>query len=563
MSSDSTRSDYAGSIDPREIIFLFRNNLGKIIFCVVLAIGAMGLYLLQVRPVYASTAMLEVTPNPKEDPNASEVDSSDTLKTIELKIGSQAVLLGVIKADHLADDPAFAPLGSAGKGDSLVAPALAQIAEWLRSFHVDSIADRLAPAPVPRSYSDIELVDLFRRKLSVSMVRGSRLIAVTAQDNNPEKARHLAQAVIDEFFRQSWNGRTRDSTAARDLLLGEAKRMGGDLRTAEEKLEAYREKYNAVSLEERQNIVVERLRDLNQQVSNAKNTRLAMEADQDQVRRLVDSDPERLLSIRNVAELPEIVDLRKEIALHEAEVATLAQRYGPGFHPRRSFRPKVRQLEDLQAPPSQRHPRAGGLINQSYESARATEAALTQALNEQEKAALDLDRIAIPYHALEREVQADASMYQKVLDTLKQTDVTHGLMSANDVNGAQIGIVSPPLVPHQAAWPAPRLFLALAAAGGLFLGCGVALASRAFDTTLLSVDDTEAFLGLSVLATIPRSRHRKLDSHPTVLRHPASVLKPKASDPSARPSLFSAPRTSVARCFSPARCRGKARAIVP
>jgi len=41
------------------------------------------------------------------------------------------------------------------------------------------------------------------------------------------------------------------------------------------------------------------------------------------VRRLADSDPDQLLSIRSIAELPEILDLRKQLTLQDAQVATL------------------------------------------------------------------------------------------------------------------------------------------------------------------------------------------------------------------------------------------------
>ncbi len=93
------------------------NNLGKIFFCVLLAVGAVAVYLNHVHPVYASTVMLEVAP-PDTSQNSTnpppDLSSSDILKTMELKIASQSVLLKVIKDNHLADDPNFTMAPSGG-----------------------------------------------------------------------------------------------------------------------------------------------------------------------------------------------------------------------------------------------------------------------------------------------------------------------------------------------------------------------------------------------------------------------------------------------------------------
>lgn len=510
----------AGTVDPKELVHLLRNNLGKMAFCTVVAVGIAVLYLHVTRPVYTSTALLEVGQAAPQSQNLTEVDTLDNLKTIELKLASRPVLLGVARENHLADDPAFAaPTAPGFLPDSDFGRWLAAAAgDFLRLIH----ADRLIAAPAPASgrLSESEQAKRLASMVSANVVRGSRLISLSVEAHRPEQAQQLAQAVIDEFFRQSREGRHRDSVSAREQLLAEAKRVGEEFKASEEKLEVYRDKYNAVSLQERQNIVVDRLRELNQQVAAAKNTRMGMEAEQATVRTLADTDPDQLLSIHAIADLPEILDLRKQLALQESQMATLAQRFGP-LHP--TMIQGKSQLDELHALLRAALRKACDRLVQSYESVKATEAALEASLSEQEKAALELDRIAIPYHALERDAQANAGAYQKVLDELKQSDVTHGLVSENDVNGIDIRVVEPPPVPVRSTRPRPKLLLGLATAVGLFLGCGLTLVSRALDNSISSVDEAESFCGLPVLASVPRSRHHRLNAQPLVLRYPASA----------------------------------------
>jgi len=526
--AEHAKASGAGTVDLWEMIHLFRNNLGKIFFCVLLAVGTVVVYLHHVHPVYASTVMLEVAPD--TDQNSAnpppDLDSSDILKTIELKIASQSVILKVINDKHLADDPNFTQAPAEG------AFLNAEFVQWLRESTFNFLklirADRFidlsslktAPPRPGQSYSDAELVQKFMAKISVNLVRGSRLISVTVEDWDPKNAQRLAQAVTDEFFQESLDEQGKDTASAHELLLAEAKRISEELRASEEKLAAYRDKYNAVSLQEQQNIVVERLRDLNQQVTAAQNTRLALEPDEEQVRHLADADPEQLLSIRSIAGQPEVTDLRKQIALQEAEVANLAKRYGP-LHP--TLIQARSQLDELRSALHASIRKAGNLIIQSYESAQATERAMASALAEQEKASLELDRIAIPYHTLEREVQANNSVYQKVLENLKQTDVSHRTASANDIDGVNIRVIAQPLVPMQPVRPRAKLLLALSAAAGLFVGCGSALFSRALDNTVSSVDHAESFLGLPVLTTVTRSRQPRFKGKPAVLKYPASA----------------------------------------
>ena len=513
--------NYRETLDLREVVHLFRDHFWKIFLCVALGVSLALLYLRHASPTYTSSAMLEVTQRSKDGAAPTEVETSELLKTVELKLASQAVLLAVIKANNLAADPEFLmPPPGLFSRDSV---PMQWVNERLASIGLPNIlpaaAERSDAAPVA-GLSESELVKLFESKVDVHVMRGSRLISLQVEDRNPERARHLTQAIIDEFFAQSRNARRQDASSSQELLTAEVKRVGEEFRTAQEKLEAYRSKYNAVSLAERQNIVVERLRDLNQQVAAAKNTRLAREAEFAQVTRLASAPPEQLLSIRSIGDLPEILDLRKQVALKDADVATLAQRYGP-LHP--TMIQGKSELSELTSSFHSAIRKATNRIRESHESAKAVERSLEQALAEQEKAALELDRIAIPYNALEREAQANGEMYRKILDEVNRSTVERGLTSMNDANGIDIRIVEAPLAPIQPSRPRRNLLLAISVAAGLFMGCGLALGARAMDTSVTSVDAAEATLGLPVLATVPRSRHHRLNDRPVVLRYPASA----------------------------------------
>ena len=536
----------SGTIDLWDILHLLRSHAGKIAFCVLLSVAAGLYYLAHALPVYASTVLLEVAPNPAAADKSADLsadDLADVQRTIELKLTSPAVLWRVIQQNHLDTDPAFTQPSAA---NALTSAAVVQglatdLAAILHRLKADRYVDlrQLDPPPAPGAAapSEVELVHRLAGRVTVTAARGSRLISLTVDDRDPQKARQLAQSIIDEFYQESFDERRSTLAASRNLLLAEVRRDSDALRTAEEKLEAYRKKYNAVSLEDQQNIVVDRLRELNQQVAEAQDARLARESDAQQVRRMADTDPEQLLSLRSVAEAPEVVDLRKQVALQEAAVATLAKRYGP-LHP--TMIQAQSELRTLHQALDASIQKAGNRIVQTYESARQTEDFLRAALAAQEHASMQLAGLAIPYHALERDVQADAAIYGKVLAALKQMDVTQSLMVRNDVDGLTVRTIGRPLAPTRPARPRRKLVLALSMVAGLFLGCGSALVARALDNTVSSVDGAEDLLHLPVLTTVPRSRHQRLASLPVVARYPRSGVAEAYR--SLRTSLAALPR---------------------
>ena len=99
---------------------------------------------------------------------------------------------------------------------------------------------------------------------------------MVAEEQSPERAQKLAKTILDQFFEQSANRRHQLSSTVRESLIAEADRVSKSVESAEQRMEAYQEKYNAVSLTDRQNIVVERLLSANQQVAAAKAERLAI-----------------------------------------------------------------------------------------------------------------------------------------------------------------------------------------------------------------------------------------------------------------------------------------------
>ena len=154
--------------------------------------------------------------------------------------------------------------------------------------------------------------------------------------------------------------------------------------------------------------------------------------------------------------------------------------------------------------------KARDVIGSSYQAAVLTERKLEEALQQQQKAALELNKISIPYAVLARDTDADRALYNSVLTRLKETDITANL-AQNPVR-----IVARALLPDQPVSSKRKQALALGLLLGLACGSGIALVSN---RSLNTFHQAEALLGVRSLSEIPRLRASRTEAKPALLEH--------------------------------------------
>jgi polysaccharide biosynthesis transport protein len=469
-----------------DFAYLYRLLISKwwlIGLVALLALAGAIVYLIVTPKIYESWAVVEVQQAAQkvvtiQDINQEDYKQADAVKTVEQSLLSETLLVRVVKANGLDKDPTFAP-----------------------------------PKKDGSPYADSELAALFKSRVSVALRRGTRLIDVVVGDTDPDRAQQVAQSMIKEYEHLNFEGQSGDSKIATDSLILEANRLKEKLHKSEQEVQQYREDHHAVSLEDKQNIIVEQLKELNQKVTDAKSDRLKLESDYETIQRLKTKNPEDLLLLSSVASLPAVMDLRKQIADKESDFDAVKEHFGE-LHPK--YIEAQGQLKQLKQALNRTLLNAGDLVMKSYEAAKVTEDKLVATLKEQEDAALELNRMAIPYDVLVREYESDQAMYDSVLHRMKETNVTQNVEENN------IRVIQTPLASTKPARPRKALIIGLALLGSLVLGSGMVILMDLADGTIRTVHQVEENLGLPVLTLIPRSKRRHLDREPVVIADPAS-----------------------------------------
>ncbi|MEJ1973903.1 MAG: GNVR domain-containing protein [Lacunisphaera sp.] len=187
-----------------------------------------------------------------------------------------------------------------------------------------------------------------------------------------------------------------------------------------------------------------------------------------------------------------MTELRKQVDTLSGQAAALALPYGDN-HP--ILQQARRQRDEATAMLDQTAHSVAVSILSNYAAAKVTEDLLQKELERQEKTAVELDRIAIPYHALERDVQSDTALHAQILARVKETDVTQNLVAQSNFSDNYVHLIDAPFATSEPVRPVWYLALAAGLAGGGVIGVGLAALRLVFDDSVPSVDAAEACLG--------------------------------------------------------------------
>jgi uncharacterized protein involved in exopolysaccharide biosynthesis len=186
--------------------------------------------------------------------------------------------------------------------------------------------------------------------------------------------------------------------------------------------------------------------------------------------------------------------LREQEVSLRIQVAELSTQFGPSY-------PKVQQLNsqlkeiDLQLQSETK--KAVDHLKQLYLSALQRETMLRSAFDKQKQEANKLNESAIEYSILKRDLDSNRTLYEGLLEKLKEAGVTAGLRSNN------FRIINVARVPSSPSEPNIPRNLSFALVLGIISGVGLAFLLENMDTTVRTPEQAQLISGLPSLGMIP------------------------------------------------------------
>ncbi|HLI62398.1 MAG TPA: polysaccharide biosynthesis tyrosine autokinase [Terriglobales bacterium] len=433
--------------------------------CLLLA----ALYVIVKSPRYEAVAQIEVSPVGTNSMGLDEqaqrmLNPSDP--TIQLQsavtvLESNTVALAVMQQTKLAERPDFA-------------------GRWAQPAGTDVAA-------LPPKARD-KLLLRFQKSLKIEVVPKTDIIRVAFRTKDPELSAEVVNSIVSSYAERNFRSSYDSAAQVSNWLSAQMDDLKLKANQAQEKLAALQKRRGLIGVDETDNIITDKLKDLNEQLTAAEADRIMKEA---RYRIAGSGDPELIAS---TVPDPTLQILRSQQAQLRVQYAEMSTKFGDGYPKLAELGSEMAQvdsaikaeLKDL-----------GERYKNEYVAAANSEKMLQAKFDEQKQKAFALNEGAAQYAILKHDVEATQDLYQTLELKLKQAVIAAGLASAN------IGVVEPGRVPYEPADPRPVLDLGLGLACGLVLGVLSAAGLEVLDTTVRSAEEAESVSELPTLAEIP------------------------------------------------------------
>ena len=480
---------------------IIQKRMWMVIIFFVVVVAVVTIKTFKIVPEYRATARVVLEQNTlnvgfQQVASDTRFTSSDFYTNQTEIIKSRSLAKKIIDSLNLKNDPEFNP-SAKGKDQVLVQK------------------ERHDP------FAETQFINKFLGPLKVLLMRNSGIVNISYEGPNPQLITRITNNIVKAYIEQDWEKRYNVAKDALDWLNKQLKDVKIVLEESEAALQRYKKENDLIAIEtvksnadnlasEGQNVVLQRLMELNASVTNAKTERVKLEVLCNKLKEFKNTQDkdETIQSIPGVVQNGLIQNLKADYARAENEFSLLSQRYGMK-HPKMTQ--LTVELNTIRDSITKEVAWICDSIATEYEIAKNREATLLEVLEQQKNEVFALGDKAIQYGVLKREVDTNKQMYETLLTRMKETNLTEDLKTSN------IKVLDHAEVPLGPFKPNKNLNILLGIIVGLTCGVGIAFIMEYMDNTIRTQEDVEKYLGTSLLGIVGHIPLEKKDIKVTEL----------------------------------------------
>ncbi len=385
-----------------------------------------------------------------------ETRDLEQMRSVEQAMGNSTLLLRVIEANGLANAPDFAPPGTSRQA----------------------------------------LVAILSGRVSVELSRGTRIISVSVEDTDPERARRLVESLVGEY--QKWTNERQEGIArqASEGLAREESRLREKMEATARALQEFREIHPIPGLEggDAGSPVKDALAALGGQLTTATADRLRLESEAAAYRKFDPADPGALAGLAASERGTEVLSQVRAIQQKEADFGRIKERY-MFKHP--VFKEAANELALMKSNLAETVRAAGQSLEQRFAVAQENEAKLAAEVAQARTAAVEMEGMREKFRAMSRDADADRGLHDAVALRLRETSMTAS------VPASVLRWEAQPMTPEKPASPRKIVFAAVGGFAGFLAGVLLAAALEMGDRKIRDAGGAARAAGVPMLVTVP------------------------------------------------------------
>lgn len=472
-----------------EYINVIKRRKKIVLACLMISIFIVGIASFMMEKIYKATTTIEIAP---DDPKVTgfqevmelKVQEQDEFYETQYKLLESRSLAGdVIKKLNLKSHPEF----DLDKKPGVITIITNSVAGLITKI-IPSEENKYKIRNQKELSEEEKLVDAFLHRVKVVPDRDSRLVEVSFESIEPELSSLAVNTLADQYIEWVLEKKHGVTKAAVQSLNTQLKRVKEKLKETQDELSEFAKKWDIVSLDKDLNLTYKQLADLNEALAKAETERLSQEAVFEETK----AGHYELLP--QVMSDPSIRQLKTEYMKLQSQYDNLDARYGVNYPDMKEL---YAQISRVRSDIGSQLGEISKSIEKGYQAAKKKEDILRQRADVQKTRAMELNELAIQYQILQREVDTNKTIYQDLLQRLKETEVTSGIRATNV---QVIDYASPPLKPYK-----PNILFNVLIAGimGLMTGVMLAFGFEHFDRTIRDEEDIRRRFPIPFMGKIP------------------------------------------------------------
>jgi capsular exopolysaccharide synthesis family protein len=453
-------------------------------------------------PIYQSTTQLMIEKSARRATSINTVlEERDAwyddgfLPTQHKILQSRALSARVVEArelrfrpEHVPPSPSFS-LSIGG----LIGAARSGVNRLLSGGEAPQAPPPPAAPEAAAAVAQSNAVSEFQGGLTISPIRASSLVEIKYRSPDAEYAAWAANEVANQYKLYTLESRLNATKEANSWLSDQLKEQRAKVDAADRALQEYKETNNAAAVDDRQNIVLQKLTAIQTQVVEARFELVGKEAAYQQYLKL-QRDGKPLDSLPAIVGNESIQTLKTSLAGLRDEHARLTVQFGEKMPQVIASNARIKLAEtELQTAMAN----VVASVEGDYRAAAARVHALETSLNQQKGEAMGLDRKMMEYGQLDMDAKSERQLYEKLLEQFNEGGVS------GEFKGSNIQVVDAAETPQYPILPQVQRDLMMSAVGGLVLALVLAFGFEYFDSRLKSPDEIKMHLNLPFLGMIP------------------------------------------------------------
>ncbi len=461
-------------------VVLRRRRYWALIFLAVSLVASFVFAKLQA-PEFDSTSAIRILESSNGDIQFGDSPASQLLGgNSETKIQSE---MSVLKSQTLALRVA----------DTL---SLYQNTTFSKIGKKEGIPGRENPASVYR------ILKTMAKAVNVSAIPHTDNITISVRTHSPELSEKIANTLVDEYVDRGYQVRFKSQEGISQWLAKQLDDLRQQTEVAQSRALEYGKKLDLLNTTLSvptvkggggavpESLATERLLGLQQALTAAQSDRLVKEAQFN------------VLQSADMAMVPQLGDpvLAGFLSARANAMAQLQQyslKFGPNYSHVKELKTYIDQLtQQIDLALSNERKKASSELT----AARESEESLQKAVDSSKGAMQQHQSDLIQYTIAQRDFESSYSLYQGLLQKLKEAGVLAGL-HANDVE-----IIDRALIPIYKSAPDTLLYLIVGLGVGVVAGILLAFLVDSLDTSILDIDVLEQTTGAPAIGTIPKAK---------------------------------------------------------